>query len=141
MRSLPLSSANMRRTWAGTVFQYDASLEGYGVVSADADTALIGTQMRHDMVARPERTHETSVHTCEWLCGRDGSAMRVLWSDSEDHRCEARRATRSRTTIRRRAQRLTESHPSSGLINLRVGRYGSLPKLRRRSLVVSLDPR
>ena len=41
----------------------------------------------------------------------------------------------------RRAQRLTESQPSSGEIKSTHvhGCYGSMPKLRRRSFVVSLD--
>ena len=39
---VPLAFADMRRSWSPTIHAYDASLKGFGVVSARADPHVIG---------------------------------------------------------------------------------------------------
>ena len=43
---LPLSFADLRREWHGTVHAYDASLSGYGVVCHQASTDTVATAGR-----------------------------------------------------------------------------------------------
>ena len=40
---VPLAFADMRRSWSPTIHAYDASLKGFGVVCARADTHIIGS--------------------------------------------------------------------------------------------------